>query len=157
MDRPAGAGRSTFPIGFPIGIFLDGLFVTVSDTLISDPMIQLRDVHLKLAGPAGPVNILRGIDLAVGAGETVSVVGPSGSGKTTMLMVIAGLERPTKGEIRVKGIDLGSLDEDGLALFRRENMGIVFQNFHLVPTMTAIEMCNVYKVLAPSKATRKKR
>ena len=69
----------------------------------------------------------------------MSVVGPSGSGKTTMLMVIAGLERPTTGEIRVKGVDLGTLDEDGLALFRRRNMGIVFQNFHLLPTMTAIE------------------
>ena len=113
--------------------------MTVSDTAISDPMILLQGVHLELAGPAGSVKILRGIDLAVGAGETVSVVGPSGSGKTTMLMVIAGLERPTAGEIRVKGVDLGTLDEDGLALFRRRNMGIVFQNFHLVPTMTAIE------------------
>lgn len=102
-------------------------------------MIHLQNVHLKLAGPAGSVNILRGIDLSVGAGETVSVVGPSGSGKTTMLMVIAGLERPTKGEVRVSNMDLGTLDEDGLALFRRQNMGIVFQNFHLVPTMTAIE------------------
>ncbi|MDC0033344.1 ABC transporter ATP-binding protein [Alphaproteobacteria bacterium] len=102
-------------------------------------MILLQDVHLKLAGPAGSVNILRGINLAVDVGETVSVVGPSGSGKTTMLMVIAGLERPTEGEVRVKGVDLGSLDEDGLALFRRQNMGIVFQNFHLVPTMTALE------------------
>jgi len=102
-------------------------------------MILLQDVHLKLAGPAGSVNILRGIDLSVGASETVSVVGPSGSGKTTMLMVIAGLERPTSGRIQVQGVDLGTLDEDGLALFRRQNMGIVFQNFHLVPTMTAIE------------------
>ena len=102
-------------------------------------MILLQDLHLQLAGPAGSVNILRGIDLSVDAGETVSVVGPSGSGKTTMLMVIAGLERPTQGNIRVKGVDLGTLDEDGLALFRRQNMGIVFQNFHLVPTMTAIE------------------
>ena len=113
--------------------------MTVSNTVISDPMILLQDVHLKLAGPAGSVNILRGIDLTVGAGETVSVVGPSGSGKTTMLMVIAGLERPTMGKIQVKGVDLGTLDEDGLALFRRQNMGIVFQNFHLVPTMTAME------------------
>jgi len=130
IDRPANAGLFTRP---------KEQFVTASDTLISDPMILLKDVHLKLAGPAGSVNILRGIDLAVGAGETVSVVGPSGSGKTTMLMVIAGLERPTMGEIRVQGVDLGTLDEDGLALFRRQNMGIVFQNFHLVPTMTAIE------------------
>ena len=111
----------------------------MSNTLTSNPMILLQDVHLNLAGPAGSVNILRGIDLKISAGETVSVVGPSGSGKTTMLMVIAGLERPTTGKIQVKGVDLGTLDEDGLALFRRQNMGIVFQNFHLVPTMTAIE------------------
>ena len=102
-------------------------------------MIVLRDVRLTLAGPAGEVSILRGIDLSVGAGELVSVIGPSGSGKTTMLMVIAGLERPTAGEVIVNGIDLTGLDEDGLALFRRRNMGIVFQNFHLVPTMTAVE------------------
>lgn len=102
-------------------------------------MIHLKDVHLKLGGPAGAVNILRGIDLSVSAGEKVSVIGPSGSGKTTMLMVIAGLERPTSGQVHVNGADLGALDEDGLALFRRQTMGIVFQNFHLVPTMTAIE------------------
>ena len=130
MNRPADAGRVTFP---------NGLFVTVSNTLNSNPIILLQDVHLKLAGPASSVNILRGIDLAIEAGETVSVVGPSGSGKTTMLMVIAGLERPTEGKVLVQGVDLGTLNEDGLALFRRQNMGIVFQNFHLVPTMTAIE------------------
>ena len=102
-------------------------------------MIDLDDLHLKLAGPAGAVNILRGVSLKVAAGETVSVVGPSGSGKTTLLMLIAGLERPSAGRIAVDGQDLGAMDEDALALFRRRTMGIVFQNFHLVPTMSALE------------------
>ena len=102
-------------------------------------MIQLENIHLKLGGPAGEVNILRGINLSVAEGDTVSIVGPSGSGKTTMLMVIAGLEKATSGNVRVNNIDLNSLDEDGLAVFRRETMGIVFQNFHLVPTMSALE------------------
>ncbi len=111
----------------------------MSEINTNDPMILLKNVRLTLSGPAGEVNILRGVDLSVGAGEMVSVIGPSGSGKTTMLMVIAGLERPTGGDVIVNGTDFGSLDEDGLALFRRRNMGIVFQNFHLVPTMTAME------------------
>ena len=102
-------------------------------------MIQLENIHLKLGGPAGEVNILRGINLAVAEGDTVSIVGPSGSGKTTMLMVIAGLEKATSGNVQVNNIDLNTLDEDGLAVFRRETMGIVFQNFHLVPTMSALE------------------
>ncbi len=90
-------------------------------------------------GGGGEVNILRGLDFTVQAGETLSVVGPSGAGKTTLLMVVAGLERPSSGAVRVAGIDLGRLDEDGLARFRREHLGIVFQSFHLVPTMTALE------------------
>src|SRR5262245_23798627 len=102
-------------------------------------MVSLEDVHLKLESAAGEVNILRGLDLHVAAGETVSVIGPSGSGKSTMMMVIAGLERPSSGNIRVAGIDLRGMDEDGLALFRRRYVSIVFQNFHLIPTMTALE------------------
>ena len=102
-------------------------------------MIRLRGVHLTLGSLAGPVHILRGIDLDVADGETVAVVGPSGSGKSTMMMVIAGLERPSSGKVEVADADLGALDEDGLALFRRDRIGIVFQNFHLVPTMTALE------------------
>ncbi len=88
---------------------------------------------------AGPVNILRGIDLTVRRGEAVSVVGPSGSGKSTMMMIIGGLERPTAGTVRVAGHDLVAMSEDALALFRRDHVGIVFQNYHLVPTMTALE------------------
>jgi putative ABC transport system ATP-binding protein len=102
-------------------------------------MVRLQDIHLKLESAAGEVNILRGLDLAVAAGETVSIVGPSGSGKSTMMMVVAGLERPTAGRVAVAGEELGALDEDQLALFRRDRVGIVFQDFHLIPTMSALE------------------
>jgi putative ABC transport system ATP-binding protein len=103
------------------------------------PIIRLQDVHLKLASQAGEVNILRGVDLAVEPGEAVGLVGPSGSGKSTLMMVMAGLERPSAGRVEVAGTDLNRLDEDGLATFRRGNVGIVFQSFHLIPTMTALE------------------
>jgi putative ABC transport system ATP-binding protein len=102
-------------------------------------MVLLDDVHLTLASAAGAVNVLRGVSLSVGAGETVSVVGPSGSGKSTMMMIIGGLERPSAGRVVVDGIDLGQLGEDALARFRRDRVGIVFQSFHLVPTMNAVE------------------
>ncbi len=102
-------------------------------------MVRLEDIHLRLESAAGEVNILRGLDLRVGSGETVSIVGPSGSGKSTMMMVIAGLERPTAGRVAVAGRELGGLGEDALALFRRDRIGIVFQDFHLISTMTALE------------------
>ncbi len=102
-------------------------------------MILLDDVHLTLASDAGAVNVLRGISLTVAAGETVSVVGPSGSGKSTMMMIVGGLERPSSGRVVVGGTDLGDLDEDALARFRRDQVGIVFQSFHLIPTMNALE------------------
>ena len=103
------------------------------------PLVLLEGVELTLIGGSGPVPVLRGVDLRVQPGETVSVVGPSGSGKTTLLMVMAGLERPTAGTVTVAGHDYAGLDEDGLARFRRHNVGVVFQAFHLVPTMTALE------------------
>ena len=115
-------------------------------------MVRLEDIHLKLKSAAGEVNILRGLDLRVAAGETVSVIGPSGSGKSTMMMVIAGLERQSSGRIRIAGIDFDGLDEDGLALFRRQHVGIVFQNFHLIPTMTALENVAVPLELAGDRA-----
>ncbi len=105
----------------------------------SNPLIKLSDIHLTLQSEAGPVNILRGIDLGVDAGEAVGMVGPSGSGKSTLLMVLAGLERPTSGVVRAADWVLNDLNEDQLAEFRRDNVGIVFQSFHLVPTMTALE------------------
>ena len=110
-----------------------------ADQIDEQPGIRLAGVHLELESGAGPVNILRGIDMTIGAGEMVSLVGPSGSGKSSMMMVIGGLERPTAGQIQVAGHDLGAMSEDRLALFRRDHVGIVFQNFHLVPTMTALE------------------
>jgi putative ABC transport system ATP-binding protein len=103
------------------------------------PLVVLEDVHLTLSSAAGPVNILRGMSLAIGAGETVSIVGPSGSGKSTLMMVIGGLERPSAGKVRIDGHDLGALGEDELARFRRGRIGVVFQSFHLIPTMTALE------------------
>ncbi len=111
-------------------------------------MVRLRNVELTLESRAGPVNILNGIDLDVRSGETVSVVGPSGSGKTSMMMLIGGLERQSAGTVEVAGQDLSALDEDGLARFRRDNIGIVFQDFHLVPTMTALENAAVPLELA---------
>ena len=102
-------------------------------------MLLLDDVHLTLPSAAGPVNVLRGVSLAVDSGETVAVIGPSGSGKSTMMMIAAGLERASSGRVTVDGHELGPLGEDALARFRRDTTGIVFQNFDLVPTMTALE------------------
>lgn len=102
-------------------------------------MINLEDVHLKLQSRAGPVDILRGISLAVNDGDAVAILGPSGSGKSTLLMVMAGLEGASSGKVAVAGQDLSALDEDALAGFRRDHVGIVFQSFHLIASMTALE------------------
>jgi putative ABC transport system ATP-binding protein len=104
-----------------------------------DTLVVLDDVRLTLDSAAGPVEILRGITLKLMAGETVALVGPSGSGKSSLMMVLAGLERPSAGRVELAGRDLGALDEDGLARLRRGRIGIVFQAFHLIPTMTALE------------------
>lgn len=103
------------------------------------PLISLQGVELTLSSDAGPVEILKGIDLDIGAGETVGIVGPSGSGKTSLLMLVAGLERATKGSVSVTGNRFDTLNEDALAKVRGRDIGIVFQDFHLVPNMTALE------------------
>lgn len=105
----------------------------------AEPMIRLAGVTLNLRSAAGEVNVLRGIDLSVAAGEAVGLVGPSGAGKSTLMMIAAGLETPTTGTVRVAGQDLTGLGEDALARFRRDHVGIVFQAFRLVPTMSALE------------------
>ena len=110
-----------------------------SSPLTSEPIVRLGGVALTLTSGAGAVRVLRGVALEVGAGERVALVGPSGAGKTSLMMVIAGLERVSAGNIRVAGHDLTTMDEDALALFRREHVGIVFQAFHLIATMTALE------------------
>ncbi len=106
---------------------------------MSDKAVSLSGIDLSLGRGPSRVHVLRGISLDVARGEAVGLVGPSGSGKSTLLMVMAGLERPDSGRIAVAGTDLGGLDEDALARFRGRKIGIVFQAFHLVPTMTALE------------------
>jgi putative ABC transport system ATP-binding protein len=105
----------------------------------TSPLIEASGLVFTAAAASGPVQVLRGVDLLVDTGEAVGIVGPSGSGKTSLLMLLAGLERPTGGKLTVAGRDLAGMDEDALARFRRDEVGIVFQAFHLVPTMTALE------------------
>ena len=103
------------------------------------PLVMVNDLRLTVPAASGPVNILRGIDLKIHPGEVVGLVGPSGSGKTSLLMVLAGLEAATGGQVVLAGQDLAGLDEDALARIRLANVGIVFQAFHLIPSMTALE------------------
>ena len=106
---------------------------------MTDAMIVTKNLFVTLPSQAGAVNIIRGIDLSISSGETVGLIGPSGSGKSTLLMVLAGLEPASQGQVIVSGHDYADMDEDALSRFRRSNVGIVFQSFHLVPTMTAVE------------------
>jgi putative ABC transport system ATP-binding protein len=103
------------------------------------PVLSLRNATLSLDGNAGRVDILHGISLDIQSGETVGLVGPSGSGKSSLLMLMGGLEQATGGSIHALGQDLSAMNEDALARFRRDHMGVVFQSFHLIPTMTALE------------------
>lgn len=106
---------------------------------MTETVLTLQDVHLALDGNAGRVEILHGISLDVEKGQSVGLIGPSGSGKSSLLMLMGGLERATGGSVVALGQDLGGLSEDALARFRRDHMGVVFQSFHLIPTMTALE------------------
>jgi len=99
----------------------------------------MRGVDLSLGRGAARVHILRDVSLTIAKGEAVGIVGPSGSGKSTLLMIMAGLERPDRGEVEIDGVGLGAMNEDALARFRGQRIGIVFQSFHLIPTMTALE------------------
>jgi putative ABC transport system ATP-binding protein len=107
--------------------------------MMTQTVLALKDVWLTLAGNAGPVDILKGISLDVRQGESLGLVGPSGSGKSSLLMLMGGLERASRGQVVALQSELGAMDEDGLARFRRGRMGVVFQSFHLIPTMTALE------------------
>ena len=102
-------------------------------------VIDARNLSLTLGRPPARVEVLRGIDLAVEAGDSVALLGPSGSGKSSLMAVLAGLERPSGGSVRVAGLDVATLSEDALAVARRGRIGIVLQAFHLLPTMTALE------------------
>ena len=104
-----------------------------------DPILSLKDARLTLDGNAGKVDILHGLSLDVTKGETLALTGPSGSGKSSLLMLMGGLERATGGLVTALGHDLTTMTEDQLARFRRDHMGVVFQSFHLIPTMTALE------------------
>src|SRR3984957_11400688 len=103
------------------------------------PAVAMRGVDLSLGRGAARVHILRDVALTIGKGEAVGIIGASGSGKSTLLMIMAGLERPDKGQVEIDGVKLGALNEDALARFRGPRIGIVFQPFHLIPTMTALE------------------
>ncbi|WP_435311069.1 ABC transporter ATP-binding protein [Primorskyibacter sedentarius] len=106
---------------------------------MTKPILSLQDVTLALEGNAGPVEILHGISMEVAEGETLALVGPSGSGKSSLLMIMGGLERASAGRVTALGEDMTRMDEDQLARLRRDGMGVVFQSFHLIPTMTALE------------------
>jgi putative ABC transport system ATP-binding protein len=119
-------------------------------------ILRLQGVNLNLKSDAGAVHILKDVALELPAGKTVSITGPSGSGKTTLLMVASGLEKPSSGTVEVAGKALNGLGEDALAVFRRDNIGIIFQNFHLIPTMTALENVAIPLEFANDKGAFKK-
>jgi ABC-type sugar transport system ATPase subunit len=118
---------------------MDSLIEPSSRTGLEPDTISISNVNLSLGSGAARVHILKDISLRVAPGEAIGLIGPSGSGKSTLLMVMAGLERPDSGEVVVNGTPFNALDEDGLARFRGRQVGIVFQSFHLIPTMTALE------------------
>jgi putative ABC transport system ATP-binding protein len=129
----------------------NGMNETLASARLTGSAVSLRGVNLSLGRGAARVHILKDVDLSVGAGEIVGVTGPSGSGKSTALMVMAGLERPDSGTVTIAGEEIGGFDEDTLARFRGRHVGIVFQSFHLIPTMTAVENVAVPLELAGAR------
>jgi putative ABC transport system ATP-binding protein len=103
------------------------------------PLIEVKQLHLDYPMAQGRVSVLKGIDLQVQPGSSVAICGPSGSGKTSLMLLLSGLERPTSGQVCIDGCDLGQLDADGLADLRRDRLGIVFQSFHLLPSLSALD------------------
>jgi putative ABC transport system ATP-binding protein len=106
---------------------------------VSEPVIDLKNVNLKLGEGASAVHVLKDVDLTINAGEAIGIIGPSGSGKTTLLMVLAGLEHADSGSVDVAGAKISDMSEDAVAQFRGKNIGFVFQSFHLIANMTALE------------------
>ncbi|SHG39328.1 ABC transporter ATP-binding protein [Bradyrhizobium erythrophlei] len=135
---------------------MDSLIEPSSLAGLESDTISISNVNLSLGSGAARVHILKDISLRVAPGEAIGLIGPSGSGKSTLLMVMAGLERPDSGEVVVSGTPFNALDEDALARFRGRQVGIVFQSFHLIPTMTALENVAVPLELAgnPDAAKR---
>lgn len=117
---------------------MSGLF-TNKEPLMRSPVVQTKRMNLHLRSGKTPLHILKDVSFSIDPGEVVAVVGPSGSGKTSLLMVLGGLEQASDGEVSVAGTALPGMGEDELAIFRRQNLGILFQNFHLIPSMTALE------------------
>jgi putative ABC transport system ATP-binding protein len=103
------------------------------------PLLEARSLTKKVTSPEGELTILDGVSFALARGESAAIVGPSGAGKSTLLALLAGLDEPTSGQVRLNGIDIGNLDEDGRAELRNREVGFVFQSFHLLPSLTAIE------------------
>jgi len=133
---------------------LDLVRRAAADSFKAVPAVEMRDVELSLGAGAARVHILRGVSLSIARGETVGLIGPSGSGKSTLLMAMAGLERPNSGEIFIDGEAVHNMGEDELARFRGANIGIVFQSFHLIATMTALENVAIPLELAGARDAR---
>jgi putative ABC transport system ATP-binding protein len=150
------SGLSTAPAEVPYDRTMDSLIEPSSLAGLEPDTISIKNVNLSLGSGAARVHILKDISLRVAPGEAIGLIGPSGSGKSTLLMVMAGLERPDSGEVVVNGTPFNALDEDALARFRGRQVGIVFQSFHLIPTMTALENVAVPLELAgnPDAAKR---
>jgi putative ABC transport system ATP-binding protein len=136
------------------GDSLSSLYAETPNRTAGARAVQFRNVELSLGAGAARVDILRGVSLEIARGEAVGLVGPSGSGKSTLLMTMAGLERPDRGEVIVDGQPIHAMSEDALARFRGRRIGIVFQSFQLIPTMTALENVAVPLELAGSRDAR---